>query len=111
MTRDASVQVVVVRPEADGSARLENVTGDLARRVGRSPYMGLSGLTVDLSHFAIDGIIGITAEEAKGNMTPAADGVFTVDALVAHEAARAARLAEKSHKIYESDKEQGREQQ
>ncbi|BBF68397.1 hypothetical protein [Sphingomonas bisphenolicum] len=53
----ASIKVLVVRPLEDGTAFLENVTGDLARQSGRVPEVGLDGMAVDLSKFASESII------------------------------------------------------
>lgn len=107
--RGASIQVVLVRPGPDGSALLENITGSLARKIGRSPDIGLVGLTIDLSRFTKDGVIRVTAGDAKGSATSPAEGIFSVDAIVAHEAARAERLAGKSRAVDESIQDHGRE--
>ncbi|MCI4588594.1 hypothetical protein MOK15_00530 [Sphingobium sp. BYY-5] len=87
-------QVLMVRPGQEGSAFLENVTGDLARQAGRSADAGLGDLTVDLSRFAGNGIIGLTgATVASRNIaaqTAPALGGLSIETWVADEAARRA---------------------
>jgi hypothetical protein len=92
------IGVVLISPTADNAPLVENVTGDLAKLAGRYAEAGLEGLSVDLAHFATDGVLSLAngsttgAARSAGAGRPALDGTRAFDTRPS--AARAARLSD-----------------
>jgi hypothetical protein len=89
--RDEETRVLMVHADSDGNAMLENITGDLAMKNGRSVQAGLGDLAVDLSRFAEEGLVvaASSGTAARGLALTEAGGV-SASAFILTEAERLA---------------------
>ncbi|MCI4591483.1 hypothetical protein MOK15_15480 [Sphingobium sp. BYY-5] len=109
--KDGEQRVLVVRPGADGRAFLEDVTGDLAKKGGRSAQAGLAGLAIDLSRFADEGLIAVAATDKGGEARASASARLSIVAMIADEALRQALPPEESRVVDVVAEDKGSEAQ
>lgn len=98
LERDGARQVLLIRPDAEGQPLVEDLGGELAVSVGRGPWLGIEGLSIDFGQFAERGSIAIadlgTATGAAGaNRSSGRTGGATELDIAGHIATDSARIA------------------
>lgn len=85
--RNSETHVLVLRSDAEGAPVLEEVTGDIARKAGLLPQVGLAGFSLDLSRFPENGIINASRDDLTGRASTGPIAI-SLEAIIAGEAAR-----------------------
>lgn len=97
--RDGEQRLLMVSPNGEASALLEDLTGDVARKAGRIADGGMAGLTVDMSGVAEAGVITVSALDKAGKRLAGIGGDLSVMKMIADEAIRQSLPKEKPNVV------------